>query len=272
MKYLRKFNEELKSSTYKSAATKLKQIGHIRRSGDIEKWSEEVAKKEMDAKELENYNEFKHDVPFKVSLVRSLYNGQGNPRTEEVLVSGNFYIKPSFDSYWARDNYDDNVNHAGDGTMNYRYMLPFDIGIMAADDETKEKFRALDAENKISEDLYEGAYWPQRLYYPIIEEGSKIVEPNGEYFWECKENEELFFDSRSEAMRFKRMFVDAVHGRNDFGNTKWAPEGLHKQLENFFSGNWISDDKKQPETFNDEAFQKFLNSVNRMSVNRLYKN
>ena len=73
-------------------------------------------------------------------------------------------------------------------------------------------------------------------------------------------------------MRFKKMFVDAIHGRNDFARSKWVPEGLHKQLENFFSGNWISDDKKQPETFNDEAFQKFLNSVNRMSVNQLYRN
>ena len=274
MKYLRKFNEELKSSTYKLASNKLKGMGHIRRSSELEKWSEEVANKEKDARELESFNSFKHDVPFRISIIKSLWNGAGKPRTEDVIVSGNFYIKPSFDAYWARDNYDDNVNHAADGTsdgtMNYKYMLPFEIGIMAADEESKEKFRAI--ESKLSDEVYEGVYWLQRLYYPIIAEGSKIVEPNGEYFWECRENDQLFFDSRSEAMRFKKMFVDAIHGRNDFTRSKWVPEGLHKQLENFFSGNWISDDKKQPDTFNDEAFQKFLNSVNRMSVNQLYRN
>ena len=270
MKHLRKFNEELKSSTYKVAANKLKNMGHIRRSSELEKWSEEVANKEKDARELQNYNEFKHDVPFKISIIKSIYNGAGKPRTEMVIISGNFYIKPTFDAYWARDNYDDNVNYdAGDGTMNYKYMLPFEIGIRAADEETKEKFRAVESE--LSDELYEGAYWLQRLYYPIIAEGSKIVEPNGEYFWECRENDQLFFDSRSEAMRFKKMFVDAVHGRNDFGTTRWVPEGLHKQLEKFFSGDWLDDNKKQPDTFNGEAFQKFLNSVNRMSVNQLYR-
>ena len=56
MKYLRKFNEELKSSTYKLASNKLKGMGHIRRSSELEKWSEEVANKEKDARELESFN------------------------------------------------------------------------------------------------------------------------------------------------------------------------------------------------------------------------
>ena len=45
MKHLRKFNEELKSSTYASAATKLKNMGHIRRAGELEQWTKEVVNK-----------------------------------------------------------------------------------------------------------------------------------------------------------------------------------------------------------------------------------
>ena len=46
MRYLKRFNEELKGSTFRSAATKLKQLGHIRRSQEIEqrtKWLKEQA-------------------------------------------------------------------------------------------------------------------------------------------------------------------------------------------------------------------------------------
>jgi hypothetical protein len=39
MKYLKKFNEELKHSTYQSAARKLKKIGHVKRADAIEKHS-----------------------------------------------------------------------------------------------------------------------------------------------------------------------------------------------------------------------------------------
>ena len=45
MRYLVKFNE-LKSSTYKSAATKLKGLGHERRAGEIEKWIKTAEERE----------------------------------------------------------------------------------------------------------------------------------------------------------------------------------------------------------------------------------
>jgi hypothetical protein len=76
------------------------------------------------------------------------------------------------------------------------------------------------------------------------------------------------------------MFVDAVHGRNTFGNSKWVPS-MHEQLKKFFMGEWIqkynSDTKsydkvESSETFNEEAFKRFLDSTNRMSINQLYRN
>lgn len=43
MKFIKKFNEELNPSTYRSAARKLKKLGHEKRSDRIEKWTEEVS-------------------------------------------------------------------------------------------------------------------------------------------------------------------------------------------------------------------------------------
>ena len=76
------------------------------------------------------------------------------------------------------------------------------------------------------------------------------------------------------------MFVDAVHGRNTFGNSKWIPS-MHEQLKKFFKGDWAQkynretskyDKMDSSETFNEEAFKKFLESTNKMSINQLYRN
>jgi hypothetical protein len=276
MKYLRKFNEELKSSTYKAAATKLKQFGHVRRSGELEKWSEVVANKEKDARELANLNEFKKEDPFKINLVKGKYNSATKSRDYEIMMSGNFYLKLSFDDSWARDSYVDNVDP--DGVTEYNYNMPFEIGMMAADDETKEKFRVI--EDQLSDEVYEGVYYPQRLYYKLITEASREITPDGTFYWECRESDEIMFENRAEALRFKKAFVDAVNGRNNFGNSRWCPN-LNESLKKFFMGEWIqkynSDTKlydkvDRTEIFNEEAFKRFLDSTNRMSVNQLYKN
>ena len=276
MKYLRKFNEELKSSTYKSAATKLKQLGHVRRSGEIEKWSEEVENKERDARELANLNDYKQESPFKINLVKSKYNSSTKSRYNETILTGNFYLKLSFDDSWARDSYVDNVDP--DGVTEYNYNMPFEIGMMAADDETKEKFRVI--EDQLSDEVYEGVYYPQRLYYKLITEASREITPDGTFYWECRESDEIMFENRAEALRFKKAFVDAVHGRNNFGNSRWCPN-LHESLKRFFMGEWIQkynrdtksyDKVDRTEIFNEEAFKRFLDSTNRMSINQLYRN
>ena len=275
MKHLKTINE-LKSSTYASAANKLKNMGHIRRSGELEQWTKEVQNKERDARELQNYNEFKHDVPFKINLVKAKWDSATKTRNHEIMMTGNFYLKPSFDDDWARDQYNDNVQE--DGTVEYTYHLPFEIGIMAADEETKEKFRMI--EENLSDEVYEGVYWLQRLYYKIINEGSKEITPTGEFSWECRENDEIVFENRAEALRFKKMFVDAVHGRNTFGNSKWVPS-MNEQLKKFFLGEWLQrynrdtrsyDKIDRSDIFNEEAFKRFLDSTNKMSINQLYRN
>ena len=275
MKHLKSINE-LKSSTYSSAAVKLKQMGHIRRAGELEQWTKEVQNKEKDARELENFNSFKHDVPFKINLVKAKWDSNTKSRSHEIMMSGNFYLKPSFDFSWAQDQYNDNADE--DGTTEYSYYMPVEVGVMAADDEAKELFRLI--EDKLSDEVYEGVYWNQRLYYKIINEGAREITPTGEFSWECRESDEIMFENRSEALRFKKMFVDAVHGRNNFGNSKWCPS-MHEQLKKFFLGDWLQrynrdtksyDKIDRSEVFNEEAFKRFLDSTNRMSVNQLYKN
>jgi hypothetical protein len=221
-------------------------------------------------------NEFKKEAPFKINLVKSKWNPNTKTRYNETILTGNFYLKLSFDDSWARDSYVDNVDQ--DGVTSYSYNIPFEIGMMAADEETKEKFRMI--EEQLSDEVYEGVYYPQRLYYKLILEASREMTPDGTFFWECRENDEIMFENRAEALRFKKAFVDAVNGRNNFGNSRWCPN-LNESLKKFFMGEWIqkynSDTKlydkvDRTEIFNEEAFKRFLDSTNRMSVNQLYRN
>ena len=61
MKYLRKFNEELKPQTYRSAARKLTKLGHTDRAKALTDWSNEVESKEEMQKwrdQLQDYSNF----------------------------------------------------------------------------------------------------------------------------------------------------------------------------------------------------------------------
>ena len=60
MKYLRKYNEELKADTYKSAADKLAKMGHVKRPEELMKWhvvSKQREKEEAKRKALEEASE-----------------------------------------------------------------------------------------------------------------------------------------------------------------------------------------------------------------------
>jgi hypothetical protein len=100
--------------------------------------------------------------------------------------------------------------------------------------ETKEKFRMI--EEQLSDEVYEGVYYPQRLYYKLIQESFREITPDGTFYWECRENDEIIFENRTEALRFKKAFVDAVNGRNNFGNSRWCPN-LNESLKKFL---WVN--------------------------------
>jgi hypothetical protein len=88
MKYLKRFNEELKASTYKSAATKLTQIGHKRRGAQMLDFATQREKEEERMRLQETRDELSRFEPFNLII-------KGN---EEK--SGNFYILPNVEIEW----------------------------------------------------------------------------------------------------------------------------------------------------------------------------
>ena len=97
MKYLKRFNEELKPSTYMSAAKKLTAIGHTGRAEELKDWAEETEKREEVTKWKERLQDYGPFGTFKVNIV--------NPETEEKFT-GDFYLDVNFDELGFEDNFE----------------------------------------------------------------------------------------------------------------------------------------------------------------------
>jgi hypothetical protein len=88
MKYLKKFNEELRPQTYLSAARKLDKLGHHDRANALKDWAREMETKEEMIKWKDLIQDYAQFGTFKVTVK--------NPETGETLT-GDFHLDISFD-------------------------------------------------------------------------------------------------------------------------------------------------------------------------------
>lgn len=97
MKYLKRFNEELKSGTYYNAARKLKKMNQPDRADALKKWGDKVEFSENLVKWRESVEEFKPFGSFKLKVT--------NAKTKESLT-GDFYMAFNFDADAFADSYE----------------------------------------------------------------------------------------------------------------------------------------------------------------------
>lgn len=89
MKYLKKFNEELRPWTYRSAARKLDKLGHTDRAQALKDWALETEKKEEMIKWKDNIQDYAQFGTFKMTIK--------NEETGKTLT-GDFHLDISFDA------------------------------------------------------------------------------------------------------------------------------------------------------------------------------
>ena len=262
MKYLKKYNEELSPSTYRSASTKLRTIGHTRRSAEMESYAKELEEKERLRKnEIRRQGMISVD-PFHLIFLKSSYNSSTKSSNETTLCEGLFYIEPSFDWSWFQDMYADWEYEQSSFTLS----LPFDFGTMPADAETQQKFDAAE----FSEEAYEGVHYGTRMWLNIINENERGVSSSGKYSWEGRECDYFVFGSRQEAIRFKKCFADAVEGKTQWGKNSWSPEGIQSNFNHFFKSS--IEENKPEKYFTKDDMPKIAESIRRMSLNQIYRN
>jgi len=269
MKYLKKYNE-LKSYTYRRTADKLKSLGHNRRAGVMIDWSTEIENRERESARL---SEFKKNEPFGVfdlDIVKQRYNPTDKSYYDETVLSGKFLIGASFQSDWTYDMFSDNLSD--DNGFKYGFSLVFEFSVMPADEETKVEF---DKIYKWNDDfMSNGSYWCGRLYFNIIKpNGVLSIDPDGKYTFDVMENEGIVFKDRANALKFKKLFIDAISGKNNWGSHSWSPRGLSDEVKKFFTEKHTT--RLTQEEFDkmmEGGYDKLVEATKKMSLNQLYRN
>ena len=215
MKYLKKFNE-LKSSTYKSAADKLKGLGHSRRSSIMSDYVATAEEKERFRKIKETRDNYAHTGVFKASVVFEKVEGRGENRVLSYVsplkekgiegeMTGNFHLAFCFDEDIFSDRIWDYIEGENSAWLN------FTLGITPADEETASWFCTEDRGMKGWDSYWDGLYVPSRPYARITNEaGNFDPKPIGNENWE---SDRFVFEGRTEAVKFRKLIIDIFEGK-----------------------------------------------------------
>lgn len=130
MKYLKKFNEELKSGTYKSASNKLKKLGHVDRANELESFAKTRKYKENLIKWSEVVKKYSKYGTFKMNIDIDPANGL----ICKSPFSDDFYLAIIFED----DQFSDCFDEIG---KNY---LSFFVGIIPKNEEIIKKIHDID--------------------------------------------------------------------------------------------------------------------------------
>ena len=254
MRYLRKYNEELKSDTYKSAADKLTKMGHVKRPEELMKWhviSKEREKEEAKRKAIEESS--------KLGTYKMTLSGAHGKFT------GDFYIY----FYWNNDNFDESYQD-WKSFDNSSLWLQFDFSVLPASEESKEF-----AQNVLNKEIglnYDGKCYLGCFGLNLSQSGNEyneetnketfVLKPNGGFYFEEYDSIAWYMADRGSAQKFKKMLYDVFEGNIVWRETPQLPGGVKEQILDFLCSD-------MDHTL--EEFEEFIESLKRINVNKIYK-
>ena len=179
MKYLKKFNEELRPQTYMSAARKLNKLGHTDRANDLKDWAREMEKKEEMIKWKDRIQDYAPFGTFKMSIK--------NTETGRTLT-GDFHLDISFDEMAFSDDPEGGIS--------------FFLGLIPTSEELINQYIELCPDY----DFGNGFFWGKifNLQFEIVDDMVQFTKWN---FWDYDEdmNGKIAFADRSSANKFKTL-------------------------------------------------------------------
>ena len=149
MKYLKKYNEELKPGTYFSAARKLKKIGHTDRASELEDWGSKVESRENLVKWRDVLQDYAPFGLFKIKISDPIYPIS---KKGHQLV-GDFALFIQFDELAFEDSYEYEREKDPDNIQGL--SIPMFIGLIPTSEDLITK-----CEEVMPEPEFEnGFYW-----------------------------------------------------------------------------------------------------------------
>ena len=191
MKYLKRFNEEIKPRTYLSAAKKLTAIGHTDRANALKDWAGETEKREEIAKwkeQLQNYSPF---GIYKVNVV--------NPETEEKFTA-DFALDVNFDELAFEDNFE--YEKQKDPNNISEVSIFFFVGLIPTSEEVLKKCEEVMPEPEFGN----GMYWGMSCGIDFkVENGQVILDKFSLDDYDDNLSGNVSFADRASAVKFKNL-------------------------------------------------------------------
>lgn len=292
MKYLKRFNEELKSSTYRKAGEMFSKMGHKRRGSELLDYAGQVELKEKSQKLLDAQNENKEFGIFDITMT----SGYGSNKKD--IFSGKFYLQMCLEGDWFKDA---RVDWLGEG-MDYSLGIAMEFAIIPADDETFQMLETStdeDIEYLRNNSMFgDYRYWTNRLWITLIDKDLEPAFIAGVGGFEDRDKFQFIFNSRSDAMRFKKLLADTLEGKSSWGSWRgktqadqfkdsvvldeedWRSLLMNHYLKDrenaehllITKGIKVDDVDTWPKNpFSEDIHMKTVEAIRRMSVNGLYR-
>lgn len=241
--------EKLKSDVYKSAADKLAKMGHIKRPEELMKWHDIIKKREDDAKKKRSIEDAKQLGIYQCKL----HFG----KRESKEFTGNFYLKLYYDDWQMDDTYRDFKNDGGN------LWMSFSIGIIPVDAEGEQYCQEV-LKTTIGLGGDGVTYWLGCLWINLTENnepGDLAFRPAGKAYIECYEGN-FYLTNRASAIQLKKKLFDLFKGDVVLNETPDCPGGEKER---------IIDDLCNDRGHDIEEYIEIMNSIQRISLNKLYK-
>jgi len=196
MKYLKRFNEELNSNTYNSAARKLTKLGHTDRAAELKSWAQETERKEELIKwkqEIQTYSPF---GIYKMNIV--------NPESGEKLTT-DFALDISFDADSFEDNFEfekqkdpNNINDVS---------LSFFVGLIPTSEDVLKKCEEVMPEPEFGNGMFWGMFCG--VDFKVVK-GKVVIEKFALDNYDENLSGEVSFANRASANKFKTLLKNIL--------------------------------------------------------------
>lgn len=180
MKYIKRFNEELRPQTYMSAARKLDKLGHTDRANVLKDWAKETEKKEEMIKWQDRIQDYAQFGTFKLIIK--------NTETNETLT-GDFHLDVNFDELAFSDGPESGIT--------------FFLGLIPTSEDLIYRYMELCPDY----DFGNGFFWGK--IFTLGYELEDMVKFTNWILWDYDDemNGKIYFADRSSANKFKNLLI-----------------------------------------------------------------
>jgi hypothetical protein len=253
MKHIKKFNEELKSDTYYSAADKFHTIGHISRGNKLMSYGDEISTKETQEKErIKNEKKYKE---WQENIKKFSPFGLFKIKIDELVQD--YYLKIDYNSDMFLDN---------DFMPDSRIYMNFSVSIIPPDVDSYNKLKELDYDFDEKTD-----YIHMMFRIDVITELSKFdseaIKFNLYYADTVEGVENVQIADRRSAYKFKKLFRSLFTSKEYPTSGYWATKykSVYNHIDLSLAESGVSSDFGL-------TMEDIVLAIDKTPINSLYSN